>query len=250
MAAAIDLTGTIAFTALKAFLASVLPSGFEIDQSQTNLTPEPIGPDFLMMSSLRQERLGWNQTTYADNVVTGAIAATTLTVSATTKLVGPGLQPGMVLTDGSYPNLVAAGTIISAQLTGTPGGVGTYTVAPSQTLASETLYAGQRQDLVPTRWTVQLDVYGPNSFANAKIVEGTFFSDVATTFFSAEGYPVQVLYCSEMRQVPLITGEEQYQQRWSMDAMLEIDPTIGTSIQFADQVQVSVVEAAVDYTGT
>jgi len=182
-------------------------------------------------------------------VLTGSIAATVLTVTAVSQSQGAGIQPGMVLTDGSYPNLVAANTTVVIQLTGTPGGAGTYTVSPSQTLASETLYAGQRQDLVPTRWVVQLDIYGPNSADNTKLVEGTFFSSVAADFFSAQPYVVQALHASDARQIPFINASQQYENRWTMDLHLEIDPTIGTSIQFADQVQVGVVEAAVNYTG-
>lgn len=72
--------------------------------------------------------------TIAAASVTGAIAGTTLTVSA----VGSGtLALGQSL---SGPN-VAAGTKIVAFGTGT-GGTGTYTVSPSQTAASGTITGG------------------------------------------------------------------------------------------------------------
>lgn len=60
---------------------------------------------------------------------TGAIATTTLTVSA---VASGSLAVGNTLAGAN----VTAGTVIVAQLTGTPGGVGTYTVTPSQTAAS------------------------------------------------------------------------------------------------------------------
>jgi hypothetical protein len=68
----------------------------------------------------------------AANVVTGSIAGTTLTVTAVTT---------GVLTNGqtiSGTNVVA-GTQILSQLTGTAGGVGTYQVSVSQTVASTTI---------------------------------------------------------------------------------------------------------------
>lgn len=61
--------------------------------------------------------------------VTGAIAGTTLTVSAVSSGT---LSVGQSLSGSG----MTAGTRIVAQLTGTPGGVGTYTVNNSQTFAS------------------------------------------------------------------------------------------------------------------
>lgn len=63
---------------------------------------------------------------------TGAMAATTLTVSAIT--VGS-LTVGQIIAGAG----VTAGTSIVAQLTGTPGGIGTYTASVSQTVASEAM---------------------------------------------------------------------------------------------------------------
>ena len=66
-------------------------------------------------------------------VVTGAIAGTTLTVSAVTSGT---LYLGQTIQGAG----VTANTMITALGTGT-GGAGTYTVSTSQTIASETLYA-------------------------------------------------------------------------------------------------------------
>lgn len=65
---------------------------------------------------------------------TGSIAATTLTVTA---VASGTLAVGDVLSGGT----ITAGTSIVAQLTGTPGGIGTYQVTPSQTAASTTVTA-------------------------------------------------------------------------------------------------------------
>lgn len=64
--------------------------------------------------------------------VTASIATTTMTVTA----VGSGtLTPGQTISGSG----VTAGTKIVKQLTGTPGGVGTYQVDTSQTAASTTI---------------------------------------------------------------------------------------------------------------
>lgn len=65
---------------------------------------------------------------------TGSIATTTLTVSA--MAVGSGIiRTGMILTGTG----VTANTVIVSQLTGTTGGVGTYSVSISQTVASTSI---------------------------------------------------------------------------------------------------------------
>jgi hypothetical protein len=81
--------------------------------------------------------------TMAGASVTGSIAATTLTVTA----VGSGtLAPGQPISGSG----VTAGTLITAYGTGT-GGVGTYTVSASQTVASTAITAGGGLE---TRWFV------------------------------------------------------------------------------------------------
>jgi len=78
-------------------------------------------------------------------VVTGSIATTTLTVTAVTSGT---LKPGQPIAGSG----VTAGTVIVNQLTGTPGGAGTYTVNISQTAASTTITS---QDSIETKWFVR-----------------------------------------------------------------------------------------------
>ncbi len=66
---------------------------------------------------------------------TGSIAGTVLTVAS--GLTGGPLGSGQVLTGGA----IVAGTYIVNQLSGTPGGIGTYTVSDSQTQVSATITA-------------------------------------------------------------------------------------------------------------
>lgn len=65
-------------------------------------------------------------------VFTGAISGTVMTVSA---IAAGAVQPGQSVKG------VASNTSVVNQLTGTPGGIGTYTVSVSQTVASGTLNA-------------------------------------------------------------------------------------------------------------
>lgn len=249
MAATNSITQDQIFTALRAFLLDVLPAGIPVVQAQENYVPEPQVKDFVLMTPLRQERLSYNGTTYRDNVFTGAIVGTDLTVSAVAQTEGAGIQSGMLLTDGTWPFTVAANTTVISQTSGSPGGVGAYVVTPSQTLPSERLFAGQRSDLVPTRFVVQLDVHGPSSGVNVKTVEALFYSAFASDFFATNGYPVEVLETGSAVQLTFVDAEDQFEERWTLDVHLEIDPVLGTPIQFFDQAHVGVVEAATQYTG-
>lgn len=103
--------------------------------------------------------------------VTGSIASTTLTVTAVTTGV---LAVGNPISGSG----VTAGTRIVAQLTGTPGGIGTYTVNISQTVASTAI-----TNTVPT-YAAGVDYeMSPGGF---------FIFDAATTI--EEGQPLRVTY--------------------------------------------------------
>lgn len=240
--ATIGLTEATCFQVLGDFLTSVLPAGVEVDQGQVNRVPAPAGTNYVMMFQLRRTRLGTNETAYADNDFTGSIAGTVLTVSAVTALTGPGIQPGMQVVDGAYPNVVAANTVVLSQTSGTPGGIGTYEVSPTQTVGSETMYASQRQDLEETEFVVQVDVYGPAAGDNAQLVSTLLRSEVATSFFAAANPAVSPLHADEPRQLPLIDGERQFEQRYSIEVHLQVNPVVGTPQQVFTKATVDLVD--------
>lgn len=90
---------------------------------------------------------------YAGNTtaqVTASIAAAVMTVTA---VASGKLIQGQTLSGVG----VAAGTTLGAQLSGTTGGAGTYSVAPSQTVASRTISASgiQAVRLVPFQFSLE-----------------------------------------------------------------------------------------------
>lgn len=89
-----------------------------------------VSPNFLgtWLSSQGYAQVG-------DAVLTGAIAATLLTVSA---IASGALVVGSLLTDATFT--LAPGTMVTGLGSGV-GGVGTYDVAPSQTVGSEAMQA-------------------------------------------------------------------------------------------------------------
>jgi len=189
----------------------------------------------VVMNQLRQDPLSYDVATYADNVAVGAIAGEVLTVTAVTQVESP-LSPGMlVLTIQSQPNPVLPNTVLLGQISGTPGGVGTYGVSPGQVVAGTTMYIGQRQDLTPTQLSIQVDVHGPSAGDNVRIISTLLRSEYGTTAFAASGFDVTPLYASAPRFVPFMNAEQQVEYRWSVDVELQVNPVVLTPQQFADQ---------------
>lgn len=91
-----------------------------------------------------------------------------------------------------------------------------------------------------TACDVQLDFFGPGS-ANDAQVFGTLFRD-AYGCEAMAGTGVQPLYCDDGRQMPLVNGEKQYQDRWMIQASVQITPSVSTPGQFADSVTAIIAE--------
>lgn len=109
---------------------------------------------------------------------------------------------------------------------------------------------GTRTDLQPTRLTVQLDIHGPNSADNTQIITTLFRSEVATTQFATSGVDVTPLYTSEPRQFNFVDGEQQSEQRWSIDAVMQVNPTVTTTQDFADQIHATIISVDAAYPAT
>lgn len=212
--------------------------------------PEPSTSDFVVMSSLRRQRLETNETVFSDNICVGSIVGTTLTVASIARGV---LSPNALVIDLGYPNgNILPNTVIVSQLTSTaPGGAlgstGTYRVSVGQTLASETLYAGTRADAVANMWDVQLDVHGPNSLQNVNTIDTLFRSEYGANFFTDTGLWVAPLYIDDAQQIPFENAEAEIEFRWVMTAHLSVTPIVTTPQQFMDNVVVDTVEAGVIY---
>jgi hypothetical protein len=225
-------------TALGNFLVAILglPSG-QIIVGQVNRVAEPEG-DFAVMWPLRRPRLGTNVDTATDAKFTGSIAATVMTI---TEVFAGEMNVGATV----FGVGVAANTIVEAQLTGTPGGVGTYTVGPSQTVGSTMLSAGAIEIDQSTEVVMQIDVYGPLSADNAQTISTLLRDPYGVSLFDGTG--VSPLYADEPRQVPFLNAASQFEDRWIVEAHLQIVPVISIPQEFASQATVDVVDVNATY---
>jgi hypothetical protein len=91
----------------------------------------------------------------------------------------------------------------------------------------------------PAQIDVQVDFYGPASGDQCKAVKGIYRSNYATSQFP-DG--IKPLYCSDGNQSPLVTGEEQYESRWTLTASLQYNPSVAIPQQTANELAMAVVQ--------
>ncbi|WP_186307181.1 LIC_12616 family protein [Mesorhizobium amorphae] len=220
----------------------VMWTGCEVVQGQDNRVPEPRLNDFVVMTELFRRRLETNVNTYSDVAFTGSISGQTLTVSA--------IQFGTIEIGQRVNGVgVTPGTTITALGSGT-GGVGTYTVSTSQTVASEKLSSGFENHLQPTEIHIQLDVHGENSADNAQTITTLFRDQYAVQAFSDLNPNVQPLHADDPKQVPFWNGEQQTENRWAITARLQANIAVETPQDFADQLQPTLINVEAAYPAT
>ncbi|MDE2471772.1 MAG: hypothetical protein KGL35_24380 [Bradyrhizobium sp.] len=209
-------------------MTSVLPSGTPVVAMQVNRTPEPSADNFAVINQISRPRFATNVDSFVDATMTASIAGTVLTASNVTGA----LSAGLPLLGAN----VSAGSVLGDQLTGTPGGAGTYNVSPSQTLSAELVTAGIKTVQQKSEVVMQIDVHGSLSGDNSQKIATLFRDPYATTFFAGLGIELRPLYTDDPKQLPFINAEQQWETRYSMDIHFEANFNV-TDIpqQFADQ---------------
>lgn len=233
MPIAVSPTQSDTLAALRTFLTAVLPAGTVVIQGQPNRVAEPAAADFVVMTPIRRQRLATNIDGDADALFTGSITGPTMTITAVDHGV---LAVGRTLSGTG----VIAGTAITALGTGT-GGVGTYTVSPSQVAPSQAIAGGTIEALQPTEVVVQLDVHGPASADNAQIVSTLLRDNYAVQSFVDSGFDVVPLFADDPRQIPFVNENQAVENRWIIEAHLQVNSIVGIPQQYADVVEVEVI---------
>lgn len=233
------------FTVLRAFILNVLPDNIPVVQGQGNRVAEPQADNYVIMIPIRRERIETNVDNFHDDAYIGSISGGVLTV---TRVLAGLVKPGATPTGTG----VAAGTTVGAQLTGPVGGIGTYVVTPPQTLGSITLQAGAGTYLQPTKLTVQVEVHGDLSADYAQIISTMFRDEYAVDFFSSftigSIHPdVVPLYADDPRQLPFSNDQQQVEDRWVIEALLQVNATVIAPQQFADRVDIGLINVDSEY---
>jgi len=98
-----------------------------------------------------------------------------------------------------------------------------------------------------TQFNVQVDCYGDQGMDRANMLSMMVRSDYACQQFAASGIDMQPLYATEAAQRPFVSGEAQYIERWGFDAVMQINPVVTVPQQFADSLEVGLIDVDVVY---
>ena len=93
----------------------------------------------------------------------------------------------------------------------------------------------------PKRIMIQADFYGAQSGDWCAAVKTVWRTSYATEQFAAGIAP---LYCDDGREVPLVTGEEQYERRWELTMNLQYNPIVVVPLQLADTLEMNTIKGA------
>lgn len=226
--------------ALRAFVVAVVGADVPVVLGQVNRVPEPMQGNYVVFWPLSRPRLSTNVREYADCCFTASIAGTTLTVSAI--LIGT-VRLGATLFGVDIP----AGITIEAQLSGTPGGVGTYRLSASLTIASETMASGATSILQPTMVRMQLDVHGDDGDDNAQKIATLLRDPYAVEKMAAVDPSVVPLYAEDPRQIPFTNAEQQVETRYVVEAVLQANQVVTIPQQFAGSLVAGLINVDAAY---
>jgi hypothetical protein len=99
-------------------------------------------------------------------------------------------------------------------------------------------HMGARQVKMPTQYTIQVDCYGPLSSDWATTIAAMWRDQYGCDQLAPNAQP---LYCDEPSQMGLVDGEDEYEQRWIISAILQFNPVVTVSQQYADALTLAVV---------
>lgn len=92
-----------------------------------------------------------------------------------------------------------------------------------------------------TDYSIQVDCYGPLSSDHATAISTLWLDPYACDMLAP--YGCQPLFVTDPSQSALVNGEENYEQRWMVTAVLQFNPVITVSQEFADDLNVSLNRA-------
>lgn len=225
-------------TVLVSFLSTIL-NGIPVVRGQINRVGEPKTGDFVVFWPLRRIRLATNIDTYADAVFVGSISGTVMTITEATH---GSLSVGTTI----FGVDVAADTVIISFGTGT-GGVGTYNVSVSQTVGSIVLAGGVEDYMQETEIDFQLDVHGPSSSDNAQIISTMFRDAYAVDFFYNLNPAVSPLHADDPKQIPFLNDQNQYEDRYVVEARVQANQAVTLPQQFAAEIVVGIINVDATY---
>lgn len=120
-------------------------------------------------------------------------------------------------------------TMTALFTTGLSTSVVTYT-------APEKAGNGEQHITRTTRWHCQLDFYGQSAAARAMTVATVVRTPFACDWFRANAPLLTPLWADDPHQTTMINGEQQYEPRWTLDVVAQINPVVTAPLAFFDSI--------------
>jgi len=120
--------------------------------------------------------------------------------------------------------------------------LGTNTVSWDQTMGGNPSVA---TDAEAVSIAMQLDFHGANSTDNAQVFAALFRSAYACDYMAATG--VSPDYCTDGHQMPFINGEDQWEDRWVLNAVMDCVIAVQAPQQFANTLVVDLINVDANY---
>jgi hypothetical protein len=103
---------------------------------------------------------------------------------------------------------------------------------------------GNKAIQAPSQYTMNVDFYGPDSGEWAATVQALFRDEFALKNFPDDIVP---LYADDPMQIPLVTGEQTWAQRWRLSAVMQSNAVITVQQDFADAASVGLINVDAAY---
>jgi hypothetical protein len=97
------------------------------------------------------------------------------------------------------------------------------------------------------QYGLQTDFYGTLAGDWAVMFDTLFRSEIASDFFDTPLTGIAPLYTEDAMQVPLVNGEDQYEERWTMTAYLQVNPVVALPQDSFNQVVVGLINVDEKY---
>lgn len=111
----------------------------------------------------------------------------------------------------------------------------------------ESYTADSKIILRPAQFSVQIDCYGDQSDQRCAVIAAILRDEYATQSFRDAGYDMQTLYAGDAQQLPLQDAQDQFLERWTFEAQIQINPLITLNQQTANTLHVGLIDVDVEY---
>jgi len=101
---------------------------------------------------------------------------------------------------------------------------------------------GTVESKTSARGRFQLDFYGEGAADAVHIVQALFRTRYTCDQLAGSGLEVQPLYAEDPKNTTMVNAEQQYQERWTLDAFIQFNPVVTVPLDFASALEATVVE--------